>query len=261
MSVAVALAAGVGVGVVVGALGAGGGILTVPVMVYLLGQEPHAAASQSLVIVIATAAVSLYSRARRGQVRWREGVIVGVMSTAGALAGSWLNALVAPRVLMLLFSLLLSVVALAMARHTCRRRQAGSGERTAQEQDRAPARSWWVVALAASVTGLLTGFFGVGGGFAVVPMLTMVLGLDIRRAAGTSLVVMIISAGTALAQRLVVAVEMDWAVTLAFMAASTVGGVIGGPLSQKARPQTLGGLFVLLLLLVAASSAVRALLG
>lgn len=259
MAVVTALLIGACVGVVVGALGAGGGILSVPVLVYLLGQSPHAAASESLVIVITTALASLPSRARRGQVRWREGVVVGLASTIGAVGGSWLNSLVEGRVLMIAFALLLVLVAVVMARRTRRTYHPGrdrEGETTVQQ---APHRSWWLVAVAATVTGLLTGFFGVGGGFAVVPMLTLVLGLDIRRASGTSLVVMVIAALAALAQRMTGTLEVDWALTLAFAAASAAGGVVGGPLSQRARASTLSYLFVALLLAVAVLTAIQAL--
>ena len=256
MTVVTALLIGACVGVVVGALGAGGGILSVPVLVYLLGQSPHAAASESLVIVMSTALVSLPSRARRGQVGWRDGIVVGLASTIGAVGGSWLNALVEGQALMLAFALLLAIVAVVMAWRTQRTYRDGAGETTTQPP---PQRSWWLVAVAATVTGLLTGFFGVGRGFAVVPMLTMVLGLDIRRASGTSLVVMVIAALAALAQRMTGALEVDWALTLAFAAASAVGGALGGPLSQRARASTLSYLFVALLLAVAVLTAVQAL--
>lgn len=255
MTVVTALLIGACVGVVVGALGAGGGILSVPVLVYLLGQSPHAAASESLVIVMSTALVSLPSRARRGQVGWRDGIVVGLASIIGAVGGSWLNALVEGQALMLAFALLLAIVAVVMAWRTQRTYRDGVGETTTQP----PQRSWWLVAVAATVTGLLTGFFGVGGGFAVVPMLTMVLGLDIRRASGTSLVVMVIAALAALAQRMTGTLEVDWALTLAFAAASAVGGALGGPLSQRARASTLSYLFVALLLAVAVLTAVQAL--
>lgn len=124
----VALAVGLGVGVVVGALGAGGGILSVPVLVYLLGQEPHAASAGSLVIVGLTALVSLIPRSREGHVRWRDGLVFGVLSSVGTVLGSRLSVLVDPRTLMLLFSVLLVAVGVMMLRKAFRARRAdGSG--------------------------------------------------------------------------------------------------------------------------------------
>jgi len=78
MALLLALGIGTGVGLIVGALGAGGGILSVPVLVYVLGQSPHQAASGSLVIVLVTALAALPSRARHGQVRWRDGALFGL---------------------------------------------------------------------------------------------------------------------------------------------------------------------------------------
>ena len=116
------------------------------------------------------------------------------------------------------------------------------------------------VIAAASLTGFLTGFFGVGGGFIVVPMLVIALGLAMRRASGTSLLVMIIATATSLLARLGTDVQVDWATTLVFAAGSAVGGVLGGPLSAKARPSTLTLLFAALLAGVAAVTLVETLL-
>ena len=88
MAVLTALGVGVLVGVVVGALGAGGGILSVPALIYLLGQDPHDASAGSLVVVGLTAIVSLIAPARAGRVHWRDGATFGLMSVLGALVGS-----------------------------------------------------------------------------------------------------------------------------------------------------------------------------
>ena len=299
MSTVLALVIGVGVGVVVGTLGAGGGILSVPVLVYLLGQSPHEAASGSLVIVLVTALVSLPSRARHHQVRWRDGALFGLLSSAGAWAGSWLNSLVDGQVLMLLFSVLLLVVAALMARRALAERRteapAVESEPATPEEPSSPSaadlvdeaedaaevlmdipweaqagatagtttsvpgprgRRLLLVALVASATGLLTGFFGVGGGFVVVPVLLLVLRCGTREAAGTSLLVMVVAALVSLAQRASDGLELDWATVLFFTLGSASGGVLGGPLSQRLRPSTLTALFALLLTAVAVFSLV-----
>lgn len=105
--------------------------------------------------------------------------------------------------------------------------------------------------LIATFTGLLTGFFGVGGGFIVVPMLVIALKLPMRRAAGTSLLVMIIASVAGLMGRIGTGIEIDWAVTLLFAAGSSIGGMLGGPLSARARPSTLTFAFTALLGVVA----------
>lgn len=114
MAVLTALGVGVLVGVVVGALGAGGGILSVPALVYLLGQDPHDAAAGSLVVVGLTAIVSLITPARAGRVRWRDGLIFGLMSVLGALVGSRASTAVAGTVLLTLFCAMLAVVGVFM---------------------------------------------------------------------------------------------------------------------------------------------------
>lgn len=107
-----ALLIGALVGVVVGSLGAGGGIVSVPILVYVLGQDPHQATGLSLIIVGLTAAVSLATRARSGSVAWRGGPTFTLAGLAGAWAGAALAPLVSARGLMLSFCALLAAVAM-----------------------------------------------------------------------------------------------------------------------------------------------------
>ncbi|WME22675.1 sulfite exporter TauE/SafE family protein [Brachybacterium sp. GU-2] len=303
--VLLAIGVGLGVGIVVGALGAGGGILAVPVLVFLLGMPPHAATASSLVIVLITALASLPHHARQRNVEWRAGLVFAGVSVVGAVLGSRLSALVPPDVLLTLFGVMLAVVAAAMLRRGLRTRRTEDAEAAALgtvpladadapiashddpvldqpgpdtvetadglqhhhgELDLpfAPAASpsprWGSVIAAASLTGFLTGFFGVGGGFIVVPMLVIALGLAMRRASGTSLLVMIIATTVSLLARLGTDVQVAWATTLIFAAGSAVGGVLGGPLSARARPSTLTLLFAALLAGVAAVTLVGTLL-
>lgn len=267
-----AVAVGVGVGVVVGALGAGGGILAVPALVYLLGQEPHDATASSLFIVALTALASIGHHVRRGNVAWRAGGAFAVCSVLGAVAGSRASVLVPGDLLLLLFAALLAVVAVQMARRGLRLR--------ADERPRGTARAsaspapppagvpaepialpWPRVIATATVTGVLTGFFGVGGGFIVVPMLVLALGLTMRRAAGTSLLVMVVATAVSLLSRVGTDVHVDWVVTLLFAAGSMAGGVLGGPLSDRARASTLTLAFAALLGAVAVVTLAQSLPG
>ena len=303
--VLLAIGVGLGVGIVVGALGAGGGILAVPVLVFLLGMPPHAATASSLVIVLITALASLPHHARQRNVEWRAGLVFAGVSVVGAVLGSRLSALVPPDVLLTLFGVMLAVVAAAMLRRGLRTRRTEDAEAAALgtapladgdapiashddpvldqpgpdtvetadglqhhhgELDlpfapaAPPSPRLGAVIAAASLTGFLTGFFGVGGGFIVVPMQVIALGLAMRRASGTSLLVMVIATATSLLARLGTDVQVDWATTLVFAAGSAVGGVLGGPLSAKARPSTLTLLFAALLAGVAAVTLVETLL-
>ncbi|APX33402.1 permease [Brachybacterium sp. P6-10-X1] len=300
-----AIGVGVGVGIVVGALGAGGGILAVPVLVFLLGMPAHSATASSLIIVLITALVSLPHHARHGNVEWRNGLVFAGVSVVGAIVGSRLSSLVPAPVLLTLFGVMLVGVAVMMLRRGLRSR--------AEERAEAAAHSWRaeheadepvtthddpvldqpgpdtvesadgiqrhhgepelpttpaapasprlpIVLVTATVTGFLTGFFGVGGGFIVVPMLVIALGLAMRRASGTSLLVMVIATASSLLARLGTEVQIDWATTLIFAAGSAVGGLLGGPLSTRARPSTLTLLFSVLLGGVAAVTLAQTLL-
>lgn len=241
---------------VVGALGAGGGILAVPVLVYLLGQEPHAAATSSLVVVGLTALAGLPHRVRTRHVDWRTGLTFGALTMVGAVGGSRLSTLVPGDVLMVLFGLLLAGVAVVMLRSgVAERRAAPITGAPAHEPPPGRRRPYWTVVVAALVTGVLTGFFGVGGGFAVVPVLVLLLAVPIRVASGTSLVVLILASASGLVAREMGGLPpVDWPVTLAFAAASMVGGAAGGPLAGRVRSSTLTVAFGVLLALVAVAT-------
>ena len=114
----------------------------------------------------------------------------------------------------------------------------------------------WRVALVATITGALTGFFGVGGGFAIVPALTLVLHLPIKRAASTSLLIMAITAVVALVVRAQTSLSVDLGVIGAFTVASMLGGVAGAPLTRKVSNQKLTASFAALLLAVAVATLV-----
>lgn len=248
-----AIVVGLFIGIVVGALGAGGGILSVPVLIYLLGQAPHNATAESLVIVGLTALISLVSPGKGRQVQWRDGLVFGSISILGSLAGARLSPLVEERLLMMLFASLLLVVGVIMLVKGFKERRVakfGPGEAEASAQVR-QRKNLAIVALTALFTGLLTGFFGVGGGFIVVPMLTLVIGLPMRQAAATSLLVMVLASTAGLLGRLGSPVTIDWPLILAFTAASMCGGFLGGPLTRKVPQWGLTVVFGILLLAVA----------
>ncbi len=253
-----ALAIGLAVGVVIGALGAGGGILSIPILVYLLGQSPHSAAASSLVIVGVTALTSLPHRVRKKHVDWGAGFMFGGFTVVGTFVGARLSALVSGQVLMISFAVLLASVSVFMARRGLAMRRWESGTNVPETASReAPRIKWGRVAATATATGLLTGFFGVGGGFIMVPVLMFALGLGMRRAAGTSLVAMTVTTVSALASRLGTPVTIDWPLTLLFALGSAVGGMVGGPLSQRAKPSTLTLIFAGLLATVAVFTLIQ----
>ena len=151
----IAVPAGLVIGVLLGSLGGDGSILTVPVLVYLLHQEPHAATAGSLLIVGITAAAGMIVHWRSGRVRLAPGIAFGVLGVAGSYVGTRLSSSVPPDLLLSLFAGLMLTAAAAMLR---RRRMAWPRP----DGSTVMPRGLKIVAAATGV-GLLTGFFGVGG--------------------------------------------------------------------------------------------------
>lgn len=285
MSLLLPIVVGICVGIIVGLLGAGGGILSVPILVYLLGQSPHNAAAGSLLIVGATSLIALIGR--RKEVHWKQGTVFGVLSIAGSFIGSFLNSLVSANLLMYLFSALLVIVAGLMFHNAAKEKNAAGGNATGRKQqkkspnldghnqvcNRPPQGNensqrhnsrlhhWITIIIAAVLIGVLTGFFGVGGGFAVVPALTLIMHFDMKEASATSLLVMIIASLAGLAARTGTAIQIDYLSVLPFAFASMIGGPIGASLTRKTKSTTLTFLFAVLLLLVAVYTLSATLLG
>jgi uncharacterized membrane protein YfcA len=263
---ALALPIGLLIGLSLGALGGGGSILTVPALVYLLGQDPRAATTGSLLIVGVTAVAGMAAHHRAGRVRVVQGLVFGVLGIAGAYVGSKLSATVAPAVLLAAFSVLMLVVAAMMV---VRRRAAAGGEVEVSSLDgpvlqlrptfACACPQVLKVVVTASAVGLLTGFFGVGGGFVVVPALVLALGFTMPVAVGTSLLVIAINSTSALVSRMGTGVHLDWALIGVFTLAAIVGSVLGGRLATRVRPERLTAAFTALLVVVALYTAVRSL--
>lgn len=281
-----ALAVGALIGLVVGALGAGGGILSVPALIYLLGVAPHEATSASLVIVLFTALAALAGRIGKNTICYQIALVFAALATVGTWLGSLANQAVSADLLMYAFALLLICVGLVMLRRAypglfrgaARAGSSGvfSDDGVAAADDAGGTGSTpalravsamgevtsigaaplWRVALVATITGALTGFFGVGGGFAIVPALTLVLHLPIKRAASTSLLIMAITAVVALVARAQTSLNVDLGVIGAFTVASMLGAVAGAPLTRKVSSQKLTASFAALLLAVAVATLV-----
>lgn len=247
MSAVAALPLGLVVGLVLGALGGGGAILTVPALVYLLGQDPVAATTGSLVIVGLSALVGLIPHQRAGNVRVSQGLAFGLAGIAGSFGGSALTSMVDPAILLVAFAVLMLAVAALMARPSWR----GRAARPTQEAAGAPRLPALLVT--ASGVGLLTGFFGVGGGFAVVPALTLVLGFPIRAAVGTSLLVIAVNSATALGSRLVLGgpQALDWPLVGTFALGAIAGSILGGRIAGRIDPRRLTLAFVTMLVVIA----------
>ncbi|MFE0697368.1 sulfite exporter TauE/SafE family protein [Streptomyces sp. NPDC059173] len=233
-----ALTAGAVVGLALGALGGGGSVLAVPALIYLLGFSPASATTASLIIVAATSATALHAHARDGNVAWRTGALFAASGIVPAfLAGAVAGRLPA-QVLTGAFSVVAALAAVRMLRP--------SGSEP-------PERIRPAKALGAGAgLGAVTGFLGVGGGFLAVPALVGVLGLRMKQAVGTSLLVISVNSLAALTARTGAGGELRWEVIAPFAGAAILGAWDGRRLASKITGETLQRLFAVVLLAVAA---------
>jgi uncharacterized membrane protein YfcA len=226
------------VGISLGLLGAGGTAIALPILVYTIGLEPHAAVVVSLLLVGGVSAFGALLHAWHGVVEWRKAAAFAPFGVAGAVAGARLSPLLSGRVLLISFACLLLVIAARILL---------SGDE-AEGPRRVP--RWTAVALAGSGIGFLTGMLGVGGGFVVVPALIYFAGCDMRGAIGTSLVVIAVNSGAAFALH-AARIAPDWPLLGALTASAAVGMGGGVWLSHRTSPQRLRRGFALLLAVLA----------
>ncbi len=237
----------VAIGVSLGWLGGGGSILTVPVLVYVVGQSPAAAVTTSLAVVGLNAVFGSWLRWRNGTVQWRSALIFGGVGILGATLGSQFTHLVPGVILLVLFALLMLVVAGLMLR---------SPKRPKVDQPIEP--SWLKVGLAGLGVGILTGFLGVGGGFLIVPALVMLVGLGMGEAIATSLPIIALNSAAGLAGHLGQG-GLDWSVTLRFVALGAVGMAVGITLARRTSPEGLRRAFAWFVIGVAVYMLLRSL--
>lgn len=253
------------IGLSLGALGGGGSILAVPALVYAAGQSPKHATTTSLVLVAFTAVIGMIPHWRAGRVRFVAGSIFGLAGIGGSLLGSHWNKAADPDALLLAFSGLMLIAAYAMWRRLKKAPApaARSVGAAAADVPAAAASTTGVdastavkVVVAGTLVGLLTGFFGVGGGFVIVPALVLALGFTMSEAVGTSLLVITINSAVALATRLQSG-SIEWGTVVPFTIVSLVGVVVGSRLASTRDSSSLQRWFVGLLVAVAIYTAVR----
>jgi uncharacterized membrane protein YfcA len=218
------------IGVSLGLLGAGGSILTVPLLTFVAAMSPREAITSSLFAVAVTAALATVLHGVQGRVRWRIGLVFGVAGMGGAYLGARASGYLSERLLMVFFGLLMATAALAMLR----------GRRWIVEKGEVPLTPGGAVTIAmeGAVLGSLTGLVGVGGGFIIVPVLTLLARLPLKAAVGTSVMVISMNATAGLVGHLGQA-TIDWPVTLAVTGAMMCGSVVGGRLCSHVEPENL----------------------
>lgn len=231
--IVVTIALSVVIGVSLGLLGGGGSILTVPILVYVAGQDPKAAIAMSLLVVGVTSAAGAVGHARAGRVAWRTGLLFGAAGMAGAYGGGRIAAFLPGTWLLVAFGVMMLVTAVAMLRGSSSGSSAATGPVT---------RPVPRILLDGVVVGVVTGLVGAGGGFLVVPALVLLGGMPMATAVGTSLVVIALKSGAGLLGYLA-STTVDWSLAAGVTAAAVAGSAVGSRLTGRISEDRLRRLF------------------
>lgn len=215
-----AVVSGVLVGLVLGLLGGGGSILAVPLLLYLVGvEDPHLAIGTSAVAVSLSALINLLLHARQGTIKWPCAIAFAVSGSLGALVGAAFGKAVDGQKLLLAFAIAMFGVGISMLL-----RKPDAGDIDVRITPRLAAR----LIPTGFFTGMASGFFGIGGGFLIVPGLIGATNMVMLNAVGSSLVV-VTAFGAATAASYAFSGLVIWKVAGLFV----LGGLAGGLLGQR----------------------------
>ncbi len=250
------------VGFALGLTGGGGSLLAVPLLVYGLSMPPREAFGVSLAAVGATALVGVIPRLRAGQIEIGTGVLFAVAGMVGAPLGTWVAGMISETVLLASFSVLMLVVAGRMwskpqaedvpLQTTCETEADGpTCQRTADGRLRLTSRCAMLLAVVGLVTGFLSGMFGVGGGFVIVPALVLFSGMPIHRAVATSLLVIVLVSISGVASHFAAGRGIPLDVTGLFVLGGAIGMSLGGRVSKRLPATTMQKVFAVGIVAVA----------
>jgi uncharacterized membrane protein YfcA len=225
------------VGLLLGLLGGGGSIFAVPVLVYVIRENVHSATGTSLAIVCSSSLLGAFLHGRRGNLRLKSGVLFGFMSMLGAVPAVWVNRLVTEDILLVLFGIIMLVVAVGMLRNNT-----SSIQKSDVLCELYISKDWLKIIPIGLVVGVLTGFFGIGGGFLVVPALVLVEKFPIQQAVGTSLLVIFMTSLSGFVSNLAFG-GLDFAILLLFSVGGFVGVLAGTALMDHVSGSVLNRLF------------------
>jgi hypothetical protein len=234
------------IGVSLGALGSGGSIVTLPILVYVAGIDPKAAVGMSLCIVGGASLTGCIVHWTQGNFCYRSALMFGATGVCGSWIGSMGTHLVSSSLLMLLFSAIMLIVGVRMARS----RTAGIEVTGECDVPRCIGAGF--------VVGLVTGFLGVGGGFLIVPSLLWFAGLGMKKAIGTSLGIIAINSASGLAGQLRYS-HLDWRITGEFLLCGIAGMAFGIAVAKRAPVRVLRSAFSVVVIVVGLAIAWRVL--
>ena len=239
-----AVVSGLLVGFSLGLIGGGGSILAVPLLLYLVGyHNPHVVIGTTALAVALTSYINLLPHWRAGNVRWQPALAFAVPGVSGAAVGAQIGKIVPGKQLLFLFAVLMIAVAINMLR-------------PAKSTAGKPARTGWAMLARTMpvgfIVGALSGFFGIGGGFLIVPGLMFSAGLPLLNAIGSSLL-SVGMFGTTTAITYAFSSLVNWIVALEYIGGGILGGLVGVRLATRLGKQkkTLSRIFAGVILVVA----------
>ena len=247
MTIGIAVALGVAIGVLLGLLGGGGSILAVPALVYILGMGIEQAIPMSLIVVGVSSAAGALPKILARQVQWRLAAVFAVAGIPATFVGSAIGKHLAQPVLLTGFALVMVAAGFRLLQGNADTGTACKVGDSGINWRRCAPRS----IPAGFLVGLLTGLFGVGGGFLIIPALVLMLGIEMPIAIGTSLLIIVANSAAGLVSHLN-GRSVDWAVTAAFVGAAILGSLIAGHYGTKLDTRRLQHWFAYLVLTVAA---------
>lgn len=251
MQIVLTLACGVVVGLSLGLIGGGGSILAVPLLLHVVGvTNPHVAIGTSAFAVGMNAMVNLAGHWRQRSVKWRCAAVFTAAGLLGTITGAQLGLRIDGQRLLLLFAFIMAAVALAMLKP-----RSTGGNAAVQVNPVIAARLLGI----GLVAGFISGFFGIGGGFLIVPALILATGMPIINAIGSSLVAVSVF-GFTTAASYAASGNVDWQLALLLIAGGAVGGVVGVRLATRlsTHRRALEKVFAAVVMALAITVAIRA---
>lgn len=245
---------GIIVGFTLGLIGGGGSVLAVPLLLYVVGvRDVHVAIGTSALAVGVIAAINLIGHKRKRNLKVKKGIMFAIPGVVGSLIGAQLGLLTPPENLLLFFAVFMGIIALMMLRKKVSRSD------IVETSSSTVLLSKNKIAPSGFFVGMMAGYFGIGGGFLIVPSLMYFGSLSITQAIGTSL--MSVSAfGLTTAASYFISGNVDVIATTLFVIGGAFGGIIGIKITDKIPKIILTRIFAILLFVVAGYIILRSLL-
>ncbi len=251
------------VGLTLGLLGAGGAILTVPILVFLVGHDEKSAIAEALAIVSAVAIVGMLRAAAQGKVDFKNAIFLSIPGIFGAWLGAHTSQFVSGAVQLVILSALMLTAAYLMFKSSGGSKSSAPGGPPSAAPIKANFAAVALVLVQGLALGFATGFVGVGGGFLIVPVLVLIRKLPMAVAVGTSLAIISVNSGSGFLKYFAMSssgesvVRIDWTIVAIFIAVAVVGTLIGNAIAGKMPQRALKRTFAVFLVVMAIYIAIR----